>query len=621
MYIGFIKPVSVPRDPKDREPDEPINLYFDDDFPLKSLAPEYKEIPCANSIDEFVFFLEATNIPYRVIVTSKPDFALFQFMFRTNQIYPLSVGDSKLNIVRENTEGGMLISQYLNSDYGDGTSDFFDDSEFYLYECEKKIDADGDISYGNDNGKISALLIQYELTLYGIASNYIHAHFTHDELMQFDRSNGILFSVDSEGQLCHKIVSGTDRPDMSCVVFNDDGPAIEKCRPYYEDSELGKSLDSALGIGRTFPFFMDDEDDEFGSPQDLDVVTELAEDGNLEMMGMLMQAYIYGSDELGVEEDPEKACYWMRKLAEEGEPVGSFNLGVHYAKGYGVPRDFEQAVYWMEQAAEQGDEDAPHAAENYRRIQKLLVSAEAGDTQAQADLAAAFVGLGGSLNEAGPEKDYEEAFKWSQKSAENGNLDGVYALALCYDRGRGTEEDAEKGYELFKKAAEAGHAPSQWNLACAYLTGRGVEENNEEAWAWAMKSAEQGNAFAVAGIGHMYEEGRGVEPDIDKAIEWYEKALEIEPENVQVQHAVALAYMDMDTDPEAMAKALYWFKKAADNGDAMCGKQYLLWSYVTKNNGGIIPPEFNLGSYIPEIMEKADNGDLEAQEVVMKCFR
>jgi TPR repeat protein len=47
-----------------------------------------------------------------------------------------------------------------------------------------------------------------------------------------------------------------------------------------------------------------------------------------------------------------------RPLAEQGDAIAQYNLGVMYDKGRGVVQDYGQAVKWYHRAAEQGDADA-----------------------------------------------------------------------------------------------------------------------------------------------------------------------------------------------------------------------------------------------------------------------
>ena len=43
------------------------------------------------------------------------------------------------------------------------------------------------------------------------------------------------------------------------------------------------------------------------------------------------------------------------QLAEQGDAIAQFNLGVMFEKGQGAQQDFGQAVKWYRRAAEQGD--------------------------------------------------------------------------------------------------------------------------------------------------------------------------------------------------------------------------------------------------------------------------
>jgi TPR repeat protein len=54
----------------------------------------------------------------------------------------------------------------------------------------------------------------------------------------------------------------------------------------------------------------------------------------------------------------EKAVYWYRKAAEQGDKSGQYNLGVAYFNGKGVAPDGKEAGAWLEKAALQGDKDA-----------------------------------------------------------------------------------------------------------------------------------------------------------------------------------------------------------------------------------------------------------------------
>jgi TPR repeat protein len=58
--------------------------------------------------------------------------------------------------------------------------------------------------------------------------------------------------------------------------------------------------------------------------------------------------------------DYATAMALWRPLAEQGNALAQFNLGVMYDKGDGVPQDYAAAVTWFRKAAAQGDVLAQH---------------------------------------------------------------------------------------------------------------------------------------------------------------------------------------------------------------------------------------------------------------------
>jgi TPR repeat protein len=49
-----------------------------------------------------------------------------------------------------------------------------------------------------------------------------------------------------------------------------------------------------------------------------------------------------------------------RPIANEGDPISQFNLGLLYVDGHGVPQDLAEAVNWFRRAAEQDYAPAQH---------------------------------------------------------------------------------------------------------------------------------------------------------------------------------------------------------------------------------------------------------------------
>ena len=79
-------------------------------------------------------------------------------------------------------------------------------------------------------------------------------------------------------------------------------------------------------------------------------------------------------------------------------------------------------------------------------------------------------------------QDYEKAFGYFKLAAEQGHLESINRLAICYDNGRGVEQDQVKAVELYTQAAEQGYAKAQYNLGLSCYSGEGIEQSYEKAY-------------------------------------------------------------------------------------------------------------------------------------------
>lgn len=418
------------------------------------------------------------------------------------------------------------------------------------------------------------------------------------ELSNIDtESEGFLIKLNGDELLFNK-VSGKARPDMACTTLFG---GVQMMRPY-QDEIMGSWMGEMMSIEEK---------------------TELAEDGDEDMMEQLAMTYLNGDDE--VEVDPEKAVYWFTRLAELDNATAQFNLGLLCAKGFGMERNFETAVNWLKKAEENGDDDAHGLIEKLQKAVSAEKIVNTGDAQAQADLAEVYMFIGNSLDQADPDADYAIALEYARKSAEQNNGDGLWALALAYEHGRGVEQDVDKAIECYRKGADLGHAPSQHSLACYYFRGDVLEEDHEKAFALCMKSAEQGYGLAMRDVGRAYQFGNGVDDDMSLAIEWYEKALAVinDPE---LEQKVAVFKMleeggsfaedseedDDDGDggwgmPDGMMEAIDLQDFAEEAG----------YKIETNANG-----VFTIGDekMIAFVMDMANDGNEEAQLVLAKYF-
>ena len=71
-------------------------------------------------------------------------------------------------------------------------------------------------------------------------------------------------------------------------------------------------------------------------------------------------------------------------------------------------------------------------------------------------------------------------------------------------------EDYDQAVKYFQEAAEQGNADAQCNLGHCYNNGYGVRQDHKQAVYWFRKAAEQGNADAQCSLGECYSHGTGI---------------------------------------------------------------------------------------------------------------
>ena len=150
---------------------------------------------------------------------------------------------------------------------------------------------------------------------------------------------------------------------------------------------------------------------------------------------------------------------------------------------------------------------------------EMLASAEAGDKDTQYSLALAYQeGRGTDVN-------MDQAIAWYEKAAAQGEPNALYTLGHMRHRGIGMKRDFDAAAKWYRAAGENGHPKAMFNLSRLYMRGLGVERSFSEGVAWIEKAAKQGMFEAQWRLGEIYKSGGiGVPADIEKAKMWYARA-------------------------------------------------------------------------------------------------
>lgn len=180
------------------------------------------------------------------------------------------------------------------------------------------------------------------------------------------------------------------------------------------------------------------------------------------------------SQGLGIEEDYERAAYWLGLSADEGYKFAEYSLGGLYYRGQGVEQSYKKAFDLYLKASKQG---FPYAEFEVAKMYRDGIGTEVNMEKAGKYFSSAFIG-----------------FKGLEKQSRDDKIQ--YRLGWMLQNGIGTEKDIEEAKEYYEKSAKLGNTFASYSLGKIYLMGEGVPRDKEEAIRWFTISAEQGNEYA-----------------------------------------------------------------------------------------------------------------------------
>lgn len=222
---------------------------------------------------------------------------------------------------------------------------------------------------------------------------------------------------------------------------------------------------------------------------------------------------------------------FMEKLAQAGDPWGSYFLARIYGNGVGVPLDWEKSKSYAEQAVRQGNERAklilgyilrngenPTAADQDRAFQLLTDAANAGDGTAMTNLAVMH------LDPKDPRHDEKKGYSWQERAAAAGEVNALYMVALRLRDGVGTQKSETDAFKAMSVAAQLFHPDALVELGRMYEKGQGTSANDALAVVQYRTAARLGNAWAQWQLGDRLLSGRGVAENESEGRAWLEKA-------------------------------------------------------------------------------------------------
>lgn len=305
----------------------------------------------------------------------------------------------------------------------------------------------------------------------------------------------------------------------------------------------------------------------------------------------------------------EKAFQFNMQYAENGDADAQCEVGKAYARGEGTEQNLKEAVRYFKLAADQGNAEALFnlglAYENGDGVEANIRTAtdyyeravEKGHTGAMVNLALCY-------SEGKLVRDRGKAVQLYRMAAKKDHDRAMFNLGICYENGDGVEKDDLEAIRWFEKAAEKGNLLALTRMAIKYHDGQGIPQDMQKGMTMLLSAVEGGCLPAKYVLGLWYREGEGVPTDYKKAEELFREVIDNSPDEVFREDSLfALAYMyatKLNRETEAfpmwktlaergnamaqrnlgicyehgtgavrnLENALYWYSKAADQGDA-----------------------------------------------------
>lgn len=199
-------------------------------------------------------------------------------------------------------------------------------------------------------------------------------------------------------------------------------------------------------------------------------------------------ANLYGTGQLGLSVDHERAYYLYMMASKHNHPAATYRSAVCNEIGAGTKKDPGRAVLFYRKAAALGDTAAMY------KLGMIL--------------------LGGLLAQP---RNIREAIVWLRRAASQADEDNPHALhelALLHERPNGVggvlPHDPNMARELFTQAAQLNYPPAQFKLGQCHEFGHlGCPIDPRRSIAWYTRAAEKGDSEAELALSGWYLTGSG----------------------------------------------------------------------------------------------------------------
>lgn len=231
----------------------------------------------------------------------------------------------------------------------------------------------------------------------------------------------------------------------------------------------------------------------------------------------------------------DDALRWYRAAGGGGHLGAQLRLAEAYDEGDGVLKDRAEALRWYRRAAAQEDREAQY---------------QVGRRAAEGE---------------GASPDAEQALHWMERAARGGHAPAQFTLAGWLERGRFSPRDPVAATRWYRRAAEAGHAGARFVLGVRLAEGDGVAPDLADAYGWLLLAA--GDGFEEARLALEILETRILHAEREQGRRLARETLgDVDPGEIEL--ALGRRYLRGRGLPRAPERAVRWFRRAAERGNA-----------------------------------------------------
>lgn len=205
-------------------------------------------------------------------------------------------------------------------------------------------------------------------------------------------------------------------------------------------------------------------------------------------------AVAYGFIDEVENDDYRHAFNEYQQAADLGDPIAQYNLALIYEKGKNQAVDMDRAKELYKEAGKHDVIKAMVSLGNIyvleQNVSKALpwlnMAIAKHDEEANFQM--------GWLAEKGltPHASAQQALKYYQKAAEQGQSSAILALARLYQTGIGVKKNIEKSAAYYKLLAQENYPEAQYQLAKFCLSNMVKNCSQKEAKIWLMKAEQNG---------------------------------------------------------------------------------------------------------------------------------